>query len=253
MKKMIISLALVALMLVGTMVPAMASESNEAWNALLEKTMTSIEQLTVDSGELTVVGTAAIAATPDKATISLGAMYEDTSIDLAQVKTNQAIEAVINELKALGIPENKMATSNYSVYPTYDYSTATPVLRGYQVTNMLTVEVEDFSLISKVIDRAVASGANQVNNIGFDVSTRSEIYRQALASAIAAAQTKAEVMATAAGKKLGNLRSITEAEQGMSMYLNAYDSRDMKAAGAAQVLGGELNVTAQVTLVFEMK
>lgn len=254
MKKIIISLALVALMLVGTMAPAMATESNQAWDALLEKTMTSIEQLTVENGELTVIGTAAVAVTPDKATLSLGAMYEDASIDVAQVKTNQAIEAVINELKTLGIPENKMETSNYSVYPTYDYSTSTPVLRGYQVTNMLTVEVEDFSLISKVIDRAVASGANQVNNISFDISTRSEIYRQALTTAIAAAQTKAEIMAAAAGKQLGNLTSIIEAEQGASMYLNAYDSQAMKEAGGApQVLGGELNVTAQVTMVFQMK
>ncbi len=253
MKKTLWVLALAVVLLVGSVAPALAS-SNEAWNSLLNKTVTSIEQLTAPSAELTVAGTSAIAVEPDKASIMLGVTIEDASIATAQENVNTTMQAIVDALKALGIDERKMSTSNYNVYPTYDYSQEPAKMRGYQVSNMLTVEVQEFALISQVIDKAVQAGANQVQSISFDTSKRSELYREALQSAITAARDKASIMAFAAGKQLGDLRSMTEAEQGVSMYLNAYDARQMAGAESkANIMGGELNVTAQVTLVYEMK
>lgn len=246
------SLALVALLLLGVAAPALATD-NQAWNDLLNKTAASIEQLTVEHGELTVVGTAAIAVEPDMATITLGVMFEDPSTSVAQQKVNEVIAKLVETLKALGIPENKIATANYYVSPTYDYSSDPAMLRGYQVSEMLNVTVEDFMLISKIIDSSVEAGVNQVQNISFDTSKRAEIYRQALVNAIAAAQQKADVMAQAAGKQVVDLRNINEAEQGVSMYLNFYDTRAMGAKAESQILGGEINVTAQVTLVYDIR
>ncbi len=250
--KKIVSLALVALLLLGVSAPALATD-NPAWNDLLNKTAASIEQLTADYGELTVVGTAAIAVEPDMATLTLGVMFEDPSTAVAQDKVNEVIAKLVETLKAQGIPENKIATNNYYVSPTYDYGTDPAVLRGYQVSEMLNVTVEDFSLISKVIDTSVAIGVNQVQSITFDTSKRAEIYRQALANAIAAAQQKAVVMVQAAGKQLVDLRSLAEAEQGQSLYLNAYDTRATGMKAESQILGGEINVTAQVTLVYDIR
>jgi uncharacterized protein YggE len=253
MRKIGLSLALAALLLVCMVAPAMAS-ANEAWIALVDKTVDSIDRLTAATGQLTVIGTAAIAVEPDTASVTLGVLLEHASTHEAQRQVNDVMAKVIETVKALGIQESKIATSAYSVNPAYDYTQDPPALRGYQVSNTVTVQVEQFDLISQVIDAAVAAGANQVQGISFNTSKRGEIYRQALQSAIAAAQGKATVAAGAAGKQLGALRSLTEAEQGVSAYLNAYDSRVVGLdKSGAQILGGEINVTAQVTLVYEMK
>ena len=203
-------LASALLLCAGT--PALAS-GNDAWVALMDKTVTSIGQLTADSCELTVTGTSSIAAEPDKATIMLGISIEDVSVSVAQARVNATMQAILDSLKILGIEQTKMSTSNYSVYPTYDYSQEPAAVRGYQVNNMLTVQVNEFALISQVIDRAVQAGANQVHGLSFDTSKRSELYREALQSAISAAREKALLMAFATGKQLGNLRSVTEGEQ----------------------------------------
>ena len=252
MKRTILAMALAAVLLAGAAAPA-AAAANDAWTALLDKTVTSIEQLTTNSGDLAVLGTSSIAVEPDMASIMLGVSIEDASVVLAQEKAAAVMQSVIDALKTLGIDQNKMSTSNYSIFPTYDYAQEPAALRGYHVSNMLTVQVQEFALISQVIDRAVLAGANQVHGITFDTSKRSELYREALRTSIAAAREKAAIMAFAAGKQLGALRSLTEADQNLSMFLGAYDVRPALSAGGPQILGGELNVTAQVTLVFEMK
>jgi len=187
------------------------------------------------------------------ATIMLGVSIEDSSVAVAQEKANILMQGIISSLKALGIDESKMATSNYSVYPTYDYSQDPASVRGYQVNNMLTVQVQEFAIISQVIDRAVQAGANQVQGISFDSSKRSMIYRDALQNAIAAAREKAAIMAFAAGKELGKLRSVTEGDQSMGYFFNTYDIRALASSAQTNIMGGELEVTAKVTLVFELK
>ena len=250
--KTLIAAMLAGALLLCAMAPGLAS-ANDAWAALLDRTVTAVTQLTTDIGELTVTGTASIAVEPDMATIMLGLSVEDTSVAIAQARVNQAMQSIVNALQALGIDQNRMTTSNYSVFPVYDYSQEGTVLRGYQVNNMLSVQVQEFALISQVIDRAVQAGANQVQGITFDTSKRSEIYREALQSAIAAAREKGAIMAFASGKQLGGLRSVTEGGQGISTFYNAWDVRAEAVSGQTNILGGELDVSAQVTLVFELK
>ena len=232
--------------------PISLASGNDAWAALLDKTVTAIGQLTAESGELTVTGTASIAVEPDKATIMLGVSIADASVSVAQEKVNTTMQAIIDSLTALGIDQNKMSTNNYSVFPTYDYSQEPAAVSGYQVNNMLTVQVSEFALISQVIDRAVQAGANQVHGLHFDTSRRSELYREALQSAIGAAREKAALMAFATGKQLGNLRSVTEGDP-MSYFTNVWDTRIEAQSAGSPILGGEMDVSARVTLVFELK
>jgi len=247
-----VAMLLAGALLLSAAAPVLAS-GNDAWAALLDKTVTAVGQLTTDGCELTVTGTASIAVDPDKATIMLGISIEDVSVSMAQEKVNNTMQAILGSLKALGIDQTKMSTSNYSVYPTYDYSREPATVRGYQVNNMLTVQVNEFALISQVIDRAVYAGANQVHGLSFDTSKRSELYREALQSAVVAAREKALLLAFATGKQLGNLRSVTEGEQMGYWNNNVWDTRAEAEGMGAQILGGELEVTARVTLVFELK
>ena len=175
----LVAAMLATAMLLCAMAPGLAS-NNDAWAALLDRTVTAVTQMTTQTGELTVIGTASVAVQPDMATVMLGVSVEDVSVAFAQARVNQTMQSIVDALQALGIDQNRMITSNYSVFPTYDFSQDSVTLRGYQVNNMLSVQVQEFALISQVIDRAVLAGANQVQGITFDTSKRNEIYRGAL-------------------------------------------------------------------------
>ena len=248
--------AFIALMLAGALLmcaitPGLAS-NNDAWAALLDKTVTAVGQLTAETGELTVTGTAAISVAPDMGTVILGVSFEEPSVAAAQERVTTTMQAILTSLQALGIDPSRMTTSNYSVYPAYDYMQEPAAVRGYQVNNTLSVQVQEFALVSQVIDRAVVAGANQIHGITFDTSKRSALYREALQTAIGVAREKASLMAFAAGKQLGNLRNVIEGDQG-GYYYNAWDVRGEAEASQTNILGGELEVAARVTLVFELK
>lgn len=255
--KKLISLALcLALCLLGTV--ALAQEQNKEWEALLAKTLDSLEGVVSQSGRLTVSGTASVAVTPDEAHISVGVEYERPGVAEAQSLANETMDRLIQALKALGFADKDMGTSNYSINPSYDYSGSTPKLTGYRVSTLLSVTVRDFQKINAVIEAAVAAGANQIHSLSFSYSKHGEAYREALAKAIEIAKVKAEVMAQAAGKQIGALLELTEGSQGgyTPYYATANIMLDRAAAPAmpeTQIMGGQSEVSATVNMVFAVK
>lgn len=212
-------------------------------------------------GSLTVTGSAAITAAPDRASISVGVNETAAEVSQAQTTANAKVNAIVEAVKALGVEESKISTSNYSIFPQteYDADTGRSVLVGYQVSNTVTINLEDFSLLDRVIDEAVAAGANEMYGITFDVSTRSELYRQALEQAVQAAADKAQLMAAAAGVEIVCIEEIREVggisvSSGRGAYMNATDAVAMaEEAGATAIQGGELSVSAQVELVYRVQ
>ena len=72
---------------------------------------------------------------------------------------------VFAALKTLGIPDNKIQTSNFSVQPQYPpYRPDAPEPRntivGYQVSNQVTVIVDDLSKLGAALDALIRSGGS---------------------------------------------------------------------------------------------
>lgn len=89
--------------------------------------------------------------------------------------------------------------------------------------------------------------------MSFDISTRSELYRQALELAIRAAEEKAHTMATASGKTLTSLVSVEEnAGYSEGYAINARAdmlTMESKALGTG-IRSGGVSVSARVTAVY---
>ena len=73
---------------------------------------------------------------------------------------------------------------------------------------------------------------------------------QALVSAVSEARRKAGLLAEAAGMKLGAVLGLSE--NGGSSYSVTYDMDMAAEAKGTQILSDDLNITASVTLTFEM-
>ncbi|HEY9059875.1 MAG TPA: SIMPL domain-containing protein [Pseudobacteroides sp.] len=145
--------------------------------------------------KMKVDGNGSIKVKPDTAIILLGVTTEDMQLKSAQEQNSIKVNEIINSLVKLGVSSDNMETQSYTINPQYDFIEGKQVFRGYNVTHILKITVKDMDKIGEVIDKAVSSGANTVNDINFIVSEPSIYYQQALTAAIDDALIKAKTIA----------------------------------------------------------
>lgn len=198
---------------------------------------------------VTVTGEATVAVAPDAAVIRIGVASQGKNARAASEANAKQMSAVFAAIKESGIAERDIQTSQLSIQPQYDRSNGGNArLLGFQVSNQITVKVRDIGSLPSLLDRAIASGANEMSGIEFLVSEQSKLLDEARAEAIADARRKAELYAKAAGARLGPVVSISET--GVSM-----PPRPMMEAmrsGAVPVAPGEQTLRAHVTVSYEL-
>src|SRR5688572_7214550 len=145
---------------------------------------------------------------PDRATINIGVQSRAATAAAAAAQNSQRQRAVIDAIKAKGVPAEQIATSNFNVIPETRYDRegqAAPRTTSYLVVNSITVELKRIDQVGAVIDAALLAGANQINSLSFGLQNADSARRVALSQAVAKSRADAEAMARAAGGTLGSL------------------------------------------------
>jgi uncharacterized protein YggE len=202
---------------------------------------------------ITVTGTGTVEAAPDIATLSIGVTTMGETAATALSANSAQLEAVMARLTAAGIEARDMQTSNLSLNPNWtghDGSSASgPTIAGFVASNMLTVRVRQLDGLGAVLDAAVADGANTLNGLSFGLADPAPVLDEARKEAVADARARAELLATAAGVKLGRVISISDGSMPtgpMPMF------RADAAAMAVPIASGELGLSASVTIFYEI-
>ena len=210
--------------------------------------------------EITVSASSTVRLVPDKATVSFGVTTQEATAEAAQNKNTEAVNKVMDVLTGRGIEEKSIRTNRYSMYPQYDWSdNGEQRIIGYVVTTSMSVQDQDVGDLGKLLSACVAAGINNVDSVAFLCSGYDEAYRQALAQAVEAAREKAEVMAAASGKKLGEPVSVTEGWQDTSAKYGrdanmAFPMEEAALDSAGPILQpGETEINASVTATYRMK
>ncbi len=197
------------------------------------------------------IGVARIA--PDVAEITLGVVTE--AKDAAKAHADNAAQAtrVQNAVKALGIAERDIQTTRYDFSPVYDVKdNGRSVTTGYTVTNSVVVKVRNLDNVGKVIDAALASGANRVDSLEFSASDPSAAKNAALADAARDARNKADAVAKALGVRIVRILNVYADAQPyntprnfmpMMMAKEAYDA-------STPISAGELSFEASVNIAY---
>lgn len=163
-----------------------------------------------------------------------------------------ALSVVLERLRAAGVADRDLQTSNLTLNPNwvgYDSGKA-PTISGYTASNMLTVRVRVLESLGTVLDSAIKDGANTLNGVSFDVAEPRPALDAARKKAVADAVARATLLVEAAGAKLGPIVAITESPgfaPPMPMFRMEAD-----AAGSVPVAGGEIGLSAAVSVVFEI-
>jgi uncharacterized protein YggE len=202
---------------------------------------------------VTVTGEATVQAAPDIATITLGVTTEGATAAEAMGANTAALARVFDRLRAAGIAERDMQTSNLSVNPNWQQVEANQPARvvGYVASNMVTVRVRVLESLGAVLDAAVSDGANSMNGLSFGLAEPRAATDSARAAAVADAVARATLLVEAAGAKLGPVVSITEGgsfQPPMPMFRAEADA----ASAPVPVAAGEVGVSVSVTVVFEI-
>lgn len=205
----------------------------------------------------TVTGEGKVTAVPDTAIISVGILSQQPSVKTAQTQANTVINDITASLKGMGIAAKDIKTSNYSVYPQYDYAAGRNRISNYQVNVNLTITVRDLEKINSVIDTSTAKGANTIGgiNLTVDETRQKELLSQARELAVKEAKTKAESLARAAGLSLGRIVNIQES--GTPSVPPPYFARALEAGigggGDTKIEPGSADITSSVTLSYETR
>src|SRR3954469_22058328 len=110
--------------------------------------------------------------TPDRATVLAGVQTRALTAAAAAADNARRQRAIIDTIKALGIPAAQIGTQNYSVPPEmrYDTNGGNAKITGYVVTNTVRVQLKDVQQVGIVIDASLAKGANEIDGVQFGVS-----------------------------------------------------------------------------------
>jgi len=225
------------------------------WNAV--KQHYYIGKSTDIARTITISGEGKVVATPDLAVINLGYLVEKKNVTDAQKDNTDKINALIKNLKDLGIQAKDIKTTNYNVYPQYDYADGKQILRGYQVSQNVEVKVRDSEKISTVLDLVGSLGLNQVGGLTFQID-EPEIYQQeARIKALANAKEKAKDLAAVMGVKLGKIISFNEDTYPVSPIYSYAKSEALgmggdMAAPALSVESGSQEIIVNASISYEL-
>ncbi len=215
---------------------------------------------------ITVQGTGAVTAQPDSMTLNIGVETEGKTVEAARNSNAEKMNAIIRQLKALGIPGLQLKTAGFNVQPIRE-SEPSPVtsrrtvekIVGYRAYNNLEAKIEGADAdrlsgyASRILDTAMAAGANNTSGPNFYMGRENPAQQEALRLAVAQARKHAEAVASAAGVTLTGVYSIEAYAQPIAMRsyaMAAPDVAEMRKAGTP-IESGTMDVTANVTVRFD--
>ncbi len=202
---------------------------------------------------ITVSGGAVVNVAADVAYVRLGVYLNDADVTTAMQLANERIDAICAVLSENGIDEKCISTDYLYISPMYDYSDdGNGEITGYSVNNGLLIEISDVDSVGNIIDVAFAAGANNFDSVTFSLKNKSEARDEALRLAVEEAAHKAEVLAEASGKQLGNVISISESDD--TYYsTDSYAESAVSTDKATTVRASQASVSAQVSICYELE
>lgn len=195
---------------------------------------------------ITVTGMGSVNTVPDRAEFSFGVQSQGRTAQQALAANSTEMRRVIDALRSAGIAAADIQTGQVSVSPTTSSDGQT--ITGYMAVNTVSARIRELGSAGRVIDAAVAAGANQVYGPSLTRSDQDDLYRQALRSAFTDARAKAQALAAASGLTLGRVLVIQEGGGAVPMPL--MDRAAGAQASNVPIEPGTQAIQASVTVTF---
>ncbi len=208
---------------------------------------------------LTVTGFGEVRMAPDEATVQLGVTRQRETAQEAQEQVNQVAQEILSAVIQLGVEAEHIQTSELRLSPVYNTRGRRPGpgdeprVVAYRASNMVSVRLEDLSLVGPVIDSAMKSGGNQLQGVHFALRNDLSAREQALKEAVKAASQKAKAISEALDVKIIEVIEASEGSVSIRVPQNRFQaSRAQVEAALAPVSPGQLTVSTSVMVRYRI-
>lgn len=206
---------------------------------------------------ITVVGQGSTRIKPDIARISIGVETLAETVKEAVQQNESQMKAILAALKASGIAEKDIQTTNYSIYferpPEMPLSAESSTGKSkvqYRVSNMVNVTIRDLEKVDDVLDAVIEAGANNIWGVSFSLEDPKVAQEEARSKAIADARERAKALAELSGVTLGPVLSVSEVIGGGAVPVPVAMVERAAVSGGGPISPGELEVTYQVQVSY---
>lgn len=206
---------------------------------------------------ITIQGEGKVTATPDIGQISISIVNQDRDVNKAQTTNITQFNQLVEALKSEGIDKKDLTTTNYTVYPIYDWSSGRQVFRTYEVRQSLAVKIRNLEKAGQIITVAGQNGVNEVSGLSFTIDDPEKVKTEARKLALANAQEKAEDLARLAGVNLGKIVSFAETSSDYYppqpyLYADKQEARAEDFAAMPSFEAGSQDIRVYATIQYEI-
>lgn len=220
---------------------------------------------------INVSGIGEVFAIPDVGKVTFSVVSTAKTASAAQEASATDMNRIIEALEKAGVEEKDIKTSNYNLYPKYEYqrqvvncvvAPCPPINRqvqvGFEVNQSVNVVIRDTEKAGELIATAGELGATNISSLRFEVEDMDEVREEARELAIADAKTKAKKLARDLDVRLVKIVNYNDNQGRGGFYdgavatLEAFGG-DTAVKVAPQLPVGETKVTSQISITYEIR
>lgn len=227
-----------------------------------------------------------VVASPDIANIYFTISQDDKTVKDAQAGVAVIEKKALDLLKAKGVADKDIQTTNASFNPRYEYRNAVcpqpaqimegsllpstgnvgsgtisycppgkQVLAGYTASESITVKIRNIDTVGDIMQALGTTGVSDLNGPNFAIDKEDVLKTQARKKAIDDAKAKSEVLAKDLGIRLGKITSFSENGNYPIIYATNAMMKDSaeRASAPAVIPKGENTVASDVTITYEIR
>jgi uncharacterized protein len=203
-------------------------------------------------GWIQVSGNGSVSVAPDRAMVSFAMETRAASAGEAAQANADAMTSVLDAVRAADLEGLVLRTFGYALVPEYSVANnqQTREIVAYSAHNNVRATTEDVEAVGRLIDSAIAAGANRVAQISFFAADTEDARSAALAMAVRDARAEAEVIAESLGYRLGPPLEVNGG--GNRGYVPQAEAFSLSRAATTPIEAGDQTVSASVSIRFAL-
>ena len=165
-------------------------------------------------------------------------------------RVDDAVSNMLDLADDLDIEEKSVTASTMRITPQWQYQPERKLV-GHQISREVSFQVDGLETYAELLEGLAEQGVRNIRPAGAQVSNRDKLAKKALEKAVEDARERAEILAEAADRDLGEAFQIQA--QGINSPQPVMMMARAKDSGAAESYRpGETEISAQVQITFEL-
>ena len=204
---------------------------------------------------LDITATGDVTRVPDLAIITAGVVTRSATASGALQQAANRMARVRSALKAAGIEDRDIQTTNINLNPEYSYANnQPPKLNGYSASNQVSVRFRDIANSGKILDALVAEGANSISGPNLTIDKPETALDEARARAVANGRARADLYARSLGMRIARVVSVSENSGSYPVPPPMPMVREAMAQAAdTKIDPGEQKLQVSLAMTFELQ